>query len=74
MLISISDSTSTDPAAYVSAQGFDWTFGSSDQAAKLYDARGLPTTVFIDREGNVVDTALGMMEPADFEARLAKIL
>jgi thioredoxin-related protein len=73
-LLSISDSSSTDPLGYVTQNDLTWSFGASDEAGNLYKVQGYPTTVFIDKSGNIVETQLGGMEQADFEAKLAKIL
>jgi cytochrome c biogenesis protein CcmG, thiol:disulfide interchange protein DsbE len=73
-LVSITDSSSTDPAGYVKQNGYDWTFGLSDAAGRLYGVRGIPTTVFINRSGTVKDTVVGGIDQAEFEKRLKQIL
>ena len=58
----------------MSSNGFSWTFGSSDDAMQLYGVKALPTTVFIDKSGNIVETVVGGMDHATFEGKLAPLL
>lgn len=64
-----------DPPGLVKKNGYNWTFANTSEAALAqYSIQGVPTTLFIDRRGSVVDTVIGGMGAEDFEARLAKIL
>jgi hypothetical protein len=64
-----------DPQGLVRKNGYNWTFASTSESALMqYSIQGVPTTLFIDRSGSVVETVVGGMGVADFEARLAKIL
>lgn len=64
-----------DPKGFVQKNGYNWTFASSPvDVYSVYKLQGVPTTLFIDRTGKLVETVVGGMEKADFEARLAKIL
>lgn len=84
MLLSIAHPTSNDAAGWVKQNPYSWTFGqgyaqspdgkAAVDPAELYKVEGVPTTVFIDRKGNVVDTVVGGMEKDAFEEKLAQIL
>jgi hypothetical protein len=73
-LVSVAVDTNQDPLSYFKAQGFTWVFGQDQGGAALYNITVIPVTVFIDRKGNIVQRADGMMEKAAFESALAKIL
>jgi hypothetical protein len=63
-----------DPAGHYHQNGFSFTLGYDDNGAKTYGVSGIPTTLFIDRQGNLVDKVTGGMGASDFDAKLAKIL
>lgn len=46
----------------------------SPKTARAYDARAIPMTFFIDREGNIASRIVGARPRAEFEAALEKIL
>jgi thioredoxin-related protein len=71
--VNISDS-SDDPQKVVTEGGYGWTFGDSAEAPKAYNVQGYPTTVFINREGNVVDTVLGGMGKDQLVAKVQGLL
>ncbi len=68
------DAGSNDGPGFVRQHGYDFVFGKSADAPRLYKVEGIPVTVFISRSGEVVDQVVGGMEKADFESSLAKIL
>ena len=72
--MSIAHSSSENAQGFVSSSGYNWTFGSADSAFEAYSAQALPTNVFIDRSGNVVNTIKGSIDAATLEAELKKIL
>ena len=46
----------------------------SPETARAYDARAIPMTFFIDREGNVASRIVGARPRAELEAALERIL
>jgi thioredoxin-related protein len=73
-LLSIAVDERADPRALVQQNGYTWTFGLSEQGPAAYNFTAIPTTIFIDKNGNVVDQHTGGMDAADFERRLSQIL
>jgi thiol-disulfide isomerase/thioredoxin len=73
-MVGIAMTNSNDAEGFVKKNGYNWTFGKSDEACKLYKIEGIPVTVFIARNGTVMDQVVGNMDKATFEAKLAKIL
>ena len=43
-------------------------------AAKYGDIRSIPTSFFVDRKGNIIDSHIGYMSEEDFEAKVKKLL
>ena len=73
-LISIAVNDSGNPRQIVQENGYSWKFGVSDTATMAYKFNAIPTTVFIDADGNVVEQHTGGMDAEDFENRLTRIL
>jgi thiol-disulfide isomerase/thioredoxin len=73
-LIGIAADSSKDAEGFVKQNGYDWTFCKSKEAYELYQVQGIPTTLFVDSSGRIVDKVVGGMEKAEFEAKLAEIL
>lgn len=73
-MLGIAADSSKDAPGFVQQNGYTWTFGFSPEAFEKYQVRGIPTTLFIDRNGYVVDQVTGGIDRATFEAKLAKIL
>jgi thiol-disulfide isomerase/thioredoxin len=67
---------SGDPNApqYVKDKGYDWLFADSKEALQKYNINGIPTTLFIDAQGNLVDQYLGGLEQAQLESKISQIL
>lgn len=63
-----------DPRNYVKQQGFTFTSALSPEAPALYNVSSIPLTLFIDRQGNVVESHVGGMDRMEFENKLSKIL
>jgi thiol-disulfide isomerase/thioredoxin len=61
---------------FLSEQNITYPTGTSTTDAPLatYGVRGLPTTVFFDGSGAVVDRVVGYLPEARFEQRLAALL
>jgi cytochrome c-type biogenesis protein len=74
VLVSITDSTSKDPRGFVASGGYDWVFGISDEAARMYVQDGWPTTLFIDPQGNIKYTQVGGITRDIFESHVARII
>jgi hypothetical protein len=76
VLLAVSVSSATDPEGFVKEHGYTFTFAkdNGNVAADLYGVRGIPLTLFINRQGQIVDKVVGGMDKAQFEEKLAKIL
>nr|MDQ3023787.1 hypothetical protein [bacterium] len=60
---------------YIKAQGYNFEAATdTGGAAELYGVRGIPMTLFISREGKIVDKVVGGMDKMTFEEKLGKIL
>jgi thiol-disulfide isomerase/thioredoxin len=73
-LVGIAADSSKDAEGFVKQNGYNWTFCKSKEAYDLYQVQGIPTTLFVNSSGRIVDKVVGGMEKAEFEAKLAKIL
>ncbi len=73
-LVAIAVSSAKDPRGYVAEQGYTMPFAVDGNGASTYSVTGIPVTLFIDRDGNVVEQVVGGMDKATFETNLAKIL
>lgn len=73
-MLGIAAESSRDAEGFVKQHGYSWTFGKSPEAFEAYQVRGIPTTLFVNRRGLVVDQQVGGMDRATFEAKLAKIV
>ena len=73
-LLSIAVDERADPRGVVQKGGYNWKFALSEQAPTAYNFTAIPTTLFIDGDGNVVEHHTGGMSAAEFESRLSKIL
>jgi peroxiredoxin len=76
VLLAVAVSSSGDPAPVAKEEGFtfDVAWDKGGAGADLYGVRGIPMSLFIDRDGRIVDKVIGGMDKATFEASLAKIL
>ena len=73
-MLGIAADSSKDAEGFVKQNGYTWTFGRSPEGFAAYQVRGIPTTLFVNSQGFVVDQVVGGMDRATFEAKLAKIL
>jgi hypothetical protein len=73
-LISVAVDERANPRSVVNQGGYTWIFALSDTAAQSYGFSAIPTTLFIDSAGNVVEQHTGGMSATEFEMRLSKIL
>ena len=73
-ILSIATNDMQNPKGLVLSSGYNWKFGFSDMAVGLYNVGPIPYTIFIDKDGNVVDKRLGGMDKATFETLVNKIL
>jgi len=67
--------TASQAAAFVDDFGitFPVVLDIRGEVQQLYSVRGLPTTVFIDREGRVVERWPGLLDRRALEESLAEI-
>ncbi len=73
-LISVAVDERANPRDIVSQNGYNWVFALSETATQAYTFSAIPTTLFIDSAGNVVEQHTGGMSATEFEMRLSKIL
>ena len=73
-MLAIAVDQQQDPLGYARSHDFKFDIGLDVDGAKTYSVHGIPTTLFIDRQGNLVDKQTGGMSRDEFEAKLAKIL
>lgn len=73
-MLGIAADSSKDAEGFVKQYGYNWTFAKSAEGFAAYQVRGIPTTLFVDSNGYVIDQITGGMDRATFEAKLAKIL
>jgi hypothetical protein len=64
------------PKDFFAEQGFSYTgaYDETGAGSQMYGVQAIPTTIFIDRNGDVVHEQKGMMSREDFEKYLAEIL
>jgi len=77
MMVNLTGASETKQAAAAFIQGQGFTFpvyyDDSQQGARAYGIRSIPTTVFIDRDGSIAATAQGMMSEAALRERIEGI-
>jgi hypothetical protein len=73
-MLAIAVDQQQDPLGYARSNGFKFDVCLDVDGAQTYSVHGIPTTLFIDRQGNLVDTKVGGMSRDEFESELAKIL
>ncbi|MBQ8432808.1 MAG: TlpA family protein disulfide reductase [Clostridia bacterium] len=78
LMINVTDGSSEtveSARAYVESEGYSFpvVYDTTLEAASAYGASGLPMTVFIDREGNYVAYASGMLDAETLEYGLSMI-
>jgi thiol-disulfide isomerase/thioredoxin len=73
-MVGIAADSSKDAEGFVKQNGYNWTFGKSAEGFAAYEVRGIPTTLFVNSNGYVVEKVVGGMDRATFESNLAKIL
>ncbi|MFI5261466.1 MAG: TlpA family protein disulfide reductase [Candidatus Limnocylindrales bacterium] len=76
LAISVQETSAQDVQAYATQYGLTFPIGFDATSAvfKAYAAYGLPTQVFIDRQGIVRSVVRGPLDQAGAEAQLAPIL
>jgi thiol-disulfide isomerase/thioredoxin len=73
-IVALAVDKSTNPAGFFDSNGYTFTGGYDVDGAAKYVSGGIPVTVFIDRNGNMINTQVGAMSEAQFEAEVRKIL
>jgi len=63
-----------DPQGYLKENGFTMPAGLDVSGYQKYGSGSIPLTLFIDRNGNKVDTKVGGMSESEFEGLVGKIL
>jgi hypothetical protein len=73
-MLAIAVDTQQDPISYARSHGFKFDVGLDVDGGKTYGVTGIPTTLFIDRQGNLIATKVGGMGKDEIESELTKIL
>jgi thiol-disulfide isomerase/thioredoxin len=73
-LLSLCVDKQRDPEGFVKAQGYSWDFAFDGNGAAVYNISGIPRTLFVNAQGQVVVDFTGAMSRPAFEAALAGIL
>jgi hypothetical protein len=63
-----------NPQDYLRENGFTMPAGLDMDGFRKYGSGSIPLTLFIDRNGNKVDTKVGGMSEGEFEGLVQKIL
>ena len=59
---------------YVANEGLSWIFGEGQHVVDAYSVTKIPSTMFIDGEGNVSYIQEGFMEQAEMESQIQRML
>jgi thiol-disulfide isomerase/thioredoxin len=73
-MVAIAVESAKDPQAFWAENGFTIPMATDVSGAQTYQVQGIPTTLFINKDGMLVDKIVGGIDKATFEAHLAKIL
>lgn len=77
-MISVCVDKQMNPQEFVKAHGLTWEFAYDSEGelsgSKVYKITGIPRTLFIARDGTLVNDHTGSLTKAQFEAELASIL
>lgn len=73
-IVALAVDESANPADFFASKGYTFTGGFDVDGAAKYVTGGIPVTVFIDRNGNRINTQVGGLTEAQFEAEVKKIL
>ncbi len=63
-----------DPEGFWQANGYSFPMVHDVDGGPKFNVEGIPTTLFIDAKGNLVDKQVGGMDQATFESKLSQIL
>ena len=73
-IVAIAVKNAQNPQGFVKDQGFTMPFATDINGADTYGITGIPVTLFIAKDGSLVDQVVGGMDRATFESKLAQIL
>jgi peroxiredoxin len=75
-MLSVCIDREMNPQDFVKSNGLTWDFAYDEagSGAKAYQVKAIPTTLFIDRKGNLIKQHRGGMDQRTFENLLASIL
>ena len=79
MMVNLTDGTNetvASAASFIAQQGYSFPvfFDIRYEAASAYSIRSIPTTIFIDAQGNIVDYAVGAISGERLQQGIDKIL
>ena len=68
--------TKKKASSFIRKQGYTFPvyYDTEQEAAYNYQAESLPTTYFINRDGEIVSGARGAMEESALEAQIKKLI
>ena len=73
--VALDDSSKDTIAKYVKDMGVNYTIlQGQDSVGDAYGAVGLPATYYIDRNGKIIDSALGLVSRSEIEDDIKKAL
>jgi thiol-disulfide isomerase/thioredoxin len=74
VMLGIASDEREDPLGLFTQNAYSWDFGFDVDGGSIFQVMSIPTTLFIDRRGNIKERFDGMRAAADFEAALKLIL
>ena len=78
MMVNVTSGSDTESVvkSFIAENGYGFPvyFDTEGSAAKAYEVTSIPLTLFIDRNGNVVETYTGTMSASTLKSYLHKIL
>lgn len=79
MMIDVSGGAAEDPAEvkkFLAENGYTFPvyFDTNGEVSKAYDVNAIPVSVFIDKNGTVIDKQVGSMDANTLQAYLNKLL
>jgi hypothetical protein len=73
-LLAVAAPTTRDAEGFWKQNGYTFPMVMDIDGGAIHGVEGLPTTLFIDAKGNLVDTQVGAAGQAAFDAKLSALL
>jgi hypothetical protein len=74
VMLNVAVDNQMDPVGYFKKGGYTWNLGLDVDGSSVYKVTGIPTTLFIDRQGNLSNSIVGSPSPEEWKTELAKII